>query len=169
MRGIRFNLNDVTLHADSIHRGAGQILPATRRVCYAAELTGAPTLQEPIFLVEIVCPQQAMSGVYQALNLRRGCLIEEVPRPGTPRVICKAHLPVAESFGFNKSLASATGGTAFQQSIFSHWSTLDHGDPLEEGTRMNKKILEIRKRRNIKVEVPKLAEYFPTIIRDEIF
>merc|ERR1711920_813142 len=27
MRGIRFNIMDVTLHADSIHRGAGQIAP----------------------------------------------------------------------------------------------------------------------------------------------
>merc|ERR1712195_457583 len=32
MRGIRFNIMDVTLHADSIHRGAGQIAPPTRRV-----------------------------------------------------------------------------------------------------------------------------------------
>merc|ERR1712061_612326 len=31
MRGIRFNLTDVTLHADSIHRGGGQIGPPTRR------------------------------------------------------------------------------------------------------------------------------------------
>merc|ERR1719450_1186350 len=43
MRGIRFNIMDVTLHADSIHRGAGQIAPPTRRVCFAAELTAKPT------------------------------------------------------------------------------------------------------------------------------
>merc|ERR1719359_474748 len=35
MRGIRFNIRDVTLHTDSIHRGAGQLMPATRRVCFA--------------------------------------------------------------------------------------------------------------------------------------
>merc|ERR1712048_962501 len=58
-RGIQFNLTDVTLHADSIHRGAGQITPPTRR--------------EPIFLVEITCPQSAMSGVYNVMNMRRGC------------------------------------------------------------------------------------------------
>merc|ERR1719159_2362082 len=39
MRGIRFNVQDVTLHTDSIHRGAGQIMPPTRRACFAAELT----------------------------------------------------------------------------------------------------------------------------------
>merc|ERR1712050_420611 len=34
MRGIRFNLTDCTLHTDSIPRGAGQIMPPTRRVCF---------------------------------------------------------------------------------------------------------------------------------------
>jgi elongation factor 2 len=42
MRGIRFNIHDVTLHADAIHRGGGQILPTARRVLYACELTSAP-------------------------------------------------------------------------------------------------------------------------------
>merc|ERR1712147_97201 len=67
MRGIRFNLMDVTMHADAIHRGAGQIMPPTRRCCFAAEMTGKPTLQEPVFLVEITCPQEAMSGVYSCM------------------------------------------------------------------------------------------------------
>merc|ERR1712226_971747 len=54
MRGIRFNIMDVTLHTDAIHRGAGQIMPPTRRACFAAEMTAKPTLQEPVFLVEVV-------------------------------------------------------------------------------------------------------------------
>merc|ERR1711959_31115 len=37
MRGIRFNLMDVELHTDSIHRGMGQIQPTARRVFYAAK------------------------------------------------------------------------------------------------------------------------------------
>jgi elongation factor 2 len=53
MRGIRFNLEDVTLHADAIHRGGGQIIPTARRVLYASELTANPRFVEPIFLVEI--------------------------------------------------------------------------------------------------------------------
>ena len=39
MRGIRFNIHDVTLHTDAIHRGGGQIIPTARRVFYASELT----------------------------------------------------------------------------------------------------------------------------------
>jgi len=53
MRGIRFNIQDVALHADAIHRGGGQIIPTARRVLYAAQLTAAPRFVEPIFLCEI--------------------------------------------------------------------------------------------------------------------
>ena len=53
MRGVRFNVHDVTLHADAIHRGGGQIIPTTRRVLYACVLTASPRLMEPIYLVEI--------------------------------------------------------------------------------------------------------------------
>jgi len=158
MRGIRFNIMDVTLHTDSIHRGAGQIMPPTRRCCFAAELTAKPTLQEPVFLVEITCPQEAMSGVYNCMNLRRGCVFEENPREGTPLIQVKAHLPVSESFGFVAALRQATSGQAFPQCVFDHWENLQ-GDALEEGSKLNVLILGNRKRKNIKVEIPKLGDY----------
>jgi len=53
MRGIRFDVHDVTLHADAIHRGGGQIIPTARRCIYAAMLTAKPRLLEPIYMVEI--------------------------------------------------------------------------------------------------------------------
>ena len=43
MRGIRFDIHDVALHADAIHRGGGQIIPTARRVLYACELTAEPS------------------------------------------------------------------------------------------------------------------------------
>jgi len=53
MRGVRFNIHDVSLHADAIHRGGGQIIPTTRRVLYASQLTAQPSIMEPVYLVEI--------------------------------------------------------------------------------------------------------------------
>merc|ERR1711912_134279 len=91
----------------------GQIMPPTRRCCFAAELVAKPTLSEPVFLVEITCPQEAMSGVYNCMSLRRGCVFEENPREGTPLIQVKAHLPVAESFGFVAALRQQTSGQAF--------------------------------------------------------
>merc|ERR1712079_197210 len=157
MRGIRFNIMDVTLHTDSIHRGAGQIMPPTRRVCFAAEMTAKPTLQEPVFLVEITCPQEAMSGVYNIMNMRRGCVFEENQREGTPLVQVKAHLPVSESFGFVSALRAATSGQAFPQCVFDHWETMQ-GDAMVEG-KMQDLVLAVRKRKNLKVAIPALGDY----------
>lgn len=56
MRAVRFDVHDVTLHADAIHRGGGQIIPTARRVLYASQLTAEPRLMEPIYLVEIQVP-----------------------------------------------------------------------------------------------------------------
>merc|ERR1711904_459203 len=157
MRGIRFNLMDVTMHADAIHRGAGQIMPPTRRGCFASELTAQPTSQEPVFLVDITCPQGAMSGVYSCMNLRRGCIFEENPREGTPLLQVKAHLPVAESFGFVAALRQQTSGQAFPQCVFDHWDAMP-GNPLVEG-KMQDMVLAVRKRKNIKVAMPVLSDY----------
>ncbi len=53
MRGVRFNIYDVALHADAIHRGGGQIIPTARWVLYASVLTAEPRLLEPVYLCEI--------------------------------------------------------------------------------------------------------------------
>merc|ERR1712123_138178 len=57
MRGVRFNIYDVALHADAIHRGGGQIISTARRVLYASALSAEPRLMEPVYLVEIQCPE----------------------------------------------------------------------------------------------------------------
>merc|ERR1711988_1932448 len=158
MRSIRFNIMDVTLHADSIHRGAGQLMPCTRRVCFAAEMTAKPTLQEPVFLVEITCPQDAMSGVYNCMNLRRGMVFEENQREGTPLLQVKAYLPVSESFGFVGALRQQTSGQAFPQCVFDHWADMT-GNFLDAGSKEGAMVLDIRKRKGLKVEMPVLTEY----------
>merc|ERR1719210_2583044 len=42
MRGCVFEIHDVTLHADTIHRGAGQIMPTARRCFFGTQLKSAP-------------------------------------------------------------------------------------------------------------------------------
>lgn len=158
MRAIRFNLQDVTMHADAIHRGAGQIMPTCRRVLYACQLVAAPRLQEPMFLVDITCPQDAVGGIYSTLNVRRGHVIHEEQRIGTPLLEIKAYLPVSESFGFTSALRAATSGQAFPQCVFDHWALLS-GDPLEAGSKISEVVGQIRTRKNLKPEVSSLDNY----------
>lgn len=158
MRGIRFNIHDVTLHTDAIHRGGGQIIPTARRVFYASELTAKPKFQEPVFLCEIQTPDDVVGGIYQTLTQRRGIVINEEPVAGTPLVNMKAYLPVGESFGFTQALRAATSGRAFPQCVFDHWELMS-GDPLEDGSKSNELVNAIRKRKGDKEGIPKLENF----------
>jgi len=159
MRGIRFNVLDVTLHADAIHRGGGQIIPTARRVLYAAALTAGPTLMEPIYLVEIQTPDHAMGGIYGVLNRRRGHVIAEDRRIGTPLYNVKAYLPVLESFGFTADLRSNTAGQAFPQCVFDHWETLK-GTVEDPKDKLYAIVMATRKRKGLAEEIPPLDRFF---------
>jgi len=158
MRGILYNLVDVQLHADAVHRGGGQIIPTARRVLYAAQLTAAPRLLEPVYLVEIQCPETAMGGIYATLNRRRGHVISEEPRPGTPLFHVKSYLPVMESFGFTADLRSHTSGQAFPQCVFDHWQSIP-GNPIDPTTKPGQIVITTRKRKGLTENVPSLDKY----------
>jgi elongation factor 2 len=158
MRGVSFKLLDVTLHADAIHRGMGQIMPTARRVMFASLLLAQPVLQEPLFLVDISVPQDAMGGCYGVLTRRRGVVFSEEQRPGTPMVQMKAHMPVMESFGFNADVRAATGGKAFPQMVFSHWAVLQ-GDPTDLASKPGAVIGQVRKRKGLNPEIPPLDRF----------
>lgn len=159
MRSVRINILDVTLHPDAIHRGGGQIIPTMRRSTYAAFLLAQPRIQEPVFLVEITCPQDACGGVYSTLNTRRGIVFNEEPRAGTPLVVIKAYLPVNESFGFTTDLRAQTGGQAFPQMVFDHWEARAE-DPLEAGSKTNEIVKKGRLRRGYNEQIPDYTEYY---------
>jgi len=161
MRGVRFNIHDVTLHADAIHRGGGQIIPTARRCFYACVLTAEPRLMEPVYLVEIQCPQDSTGGIYSCLNRRRGHIFEENQVAGTPMVYVKAYLPVNESFGFTADLRSQTQGKAFPQCVFDHWQMI-LDDPLEESTKPTSAymiVTDTRKRKGLNEGVPLLEKF----------
>lgn len=113
MRNCLWLIKDAKLHADTIHRGAGQIIPPARRSMYASQIKSETRLLEPIFIAEITCPTSKMSGCYRCLNKRRAEIVEEIEVEGSPLQLVKAYLPVAESFGFTGALRQETQGKAF--------------------------------------------------------
>lgn len=157
MRGGRFNITDAVIHADNAHKKQGQIMPAGRRMFHGLELLSAPTLLEPIFACEITVPHDATGGVYQTLNARRGLILEELDVEGTPMKLIKAELPVAESFGFIGDLRGNTQGKAFPICFFDHWQPIK-GNPLEDEC-ARKIVLDIRKRKGLKDEIPIAKDY----------
>jgi len=159
VRGLKMIINDVTLHADAIHRGMGQLSPTSRRVVYAGIYLANPALLEPIFLVNITCPNAIVGSIYNVLSMRRGNVFDEGDSMSGGVANMKAWLPVGESFGFSQALAEATSGAAFSQLMFDHWQLLDGGDFKDPTTRLGKIINAIRVRKNLSPELPPLDRY----------
>jgi len=167
MRGIRFDLHDVKLHADSIHRGMGQLQPTARRVFFASAMTAECRLVEPLFCASIEAPSESSTGIMQALGSCRGELVvsEEV---GGGRVNVEAYVPISETIGatpFATVLSQKTSGKAFVSFRFDHWDTMP-SDPLSFEPRTGKPLtkaaeimLQIRERKGLKMEPPDLSDY----------
>ncbi|CAH2276524.1 Elongation factor Tu GTP binding domain family [Pelobates cultripes] len=158
LRAVQFDVHDVTLHTGAIHRGGGQIIPTAHRCLYAYVLTAKPRLMEPIYLVEIECPEQIVGGIYGVLNRKRGHIFEESQVAGTPMFIVEDYLPVNESFGFTADLRSNTGGQAFPQCVFDHWQILP-GDSFDNATSPSLVVAETDKRKGLKETVQALDNF----------
>lgn len=159
MRGIRFNLMDITMHADAIHRGAGQLMPPCKRAMFACQMKSEPRILEPMYLCDITVPQDEINGVYNTLNARRGEVDSKEDQAGTPITKIRAFVPVLESFGFTGLLREKTHGKAFPQMIFDKWQLLN-GNPMEDNTQANTVVLAARKRKGLKMELPLFGDYY---------
>jgi len=159
VRGVKVWLNDVTLHADAIHRGMGQISPTSRRVVYAGIFLANPALLEPIFLVNITTPTPLVGTIYNVMSMRRGSVFDEGEGMSGGVANMRAWLPVAESFGFSQALAEATGGAAFSQLMFDHWQLLEGGSFRVPEDRLGKVVNQIRVRKGLAADVPPLDRY----------
>ncbi|MBI4176247.1 MAG: elongation factor EF-2, partial [Candidatus Aenigmarchaeota archaeon] len=113
--GVKFNLSDAKLHEDAIHRGPAQVIPAVSDALRESILKAKPTLLEPVQTIRIDVPEEEMGNAMSQVQNRRGQIIDVKTELGA--AIIQAKLPVAEMFGFESQLKSATGGRGFYSLI----------------------------------------------------
>jgi elongation factor G len=78
-----------------------------------------PVLLEPVFLVEVVTPEEYMGSVVGDLNSRRG-RIEGMGTRSDAQVV-RAIVPLAEMFGYATTLRSLSQGRAIYTMHFDHY------------------------------------------------
>lgn len=130
IRNIKFKLTHATIANEPINRGGGQIIPTARRVVYSSFLTATPRLMEPVYYTEILTSSDAVQAVYTIIQRRRGHVIGDSPKPGTPFHTVRGYIPIIDSFGFETDLRIHTQGLAFGLQVFDHWGIVP-GDPLD--------------------------------------
>jgi elongation factor G len=79
-----------------------------------------PVILEPVMKVEVTAPEDFMGDVIGNLNARRG-QIDGIDERGTSRMI-RAHVPLAEMFGYATELRSMTQGRATYSMEFGRYA-----------------------------------------------
>ncbi len=149
LSGVSVMVMDAKLHEDAIHRGPAQVLPAVRGAIKNAILYADASILEPKQVLRIDTPTDRMGNVMTEVQNRRGQIIDMQEEEGV--TIIKAKIPVAELFGFEAALKSATAGRGFQ-------SLVDIVYELLSNDLQNKIILQVRKRKGMKEELPRPTE-----------
>ncbi len=109
---IIVKLSDVELHEDAVHRGPAQVIPAVRQSIHECMRESGALMLEPKQILRIDIPQEYIGGVTAEINNRRGEIIDV--KQEEQSAVVTAKMPVAEMFGFEGQLKSATGGKGFQ-------------------------------------------------------
>ncbi len=98
IRNVKFKILDASIALEPIHRGGGQVIPTARRTAYSSFLMATPRLMEPMYLVEIQAPADCIQAIYPVLARRRGHVVQDAPKPGTPFYTVKAYIPVMDRY-----------------------------------------------------------------------
>jgi elongation factor G len=81
---------------------------------------GNPVVLEPIMRVEVTTPEQFLGDIIGDLNSRRG-QIQGMDDRGNARIV-RAHVPLAEMFGYANDMRSMTQGRASFVMFFDHYA-----------------------------------------------
>ena len=143
---LKVKLMDAELHEDPVHRGPGQIMPAVRYAIRQAMLKANASLLEPKQIIRIDLPTEIMGEAIREVGNRRGQVLDMKEERGA--TVITAKLPVAEMFGFDASLKSATSGRGFYSLIETAFERIPN--ELFEGV-----VQGIRKRKGLPEDIPK--------------
>lgn len=136
VQGVAVFIEDVSLNLteedgsarDNLGRMTGEIIKTFQSSLKSGFLDWSPRIMLAMYSVEIQASTEVLGRVYDVLTRRRGRVIDETMKEGTPFFTIQALLPVAESFGFADEMRKRTSGAAQPQLIFTGFEILDE-DP----------------------------------------
>ena len=83
-----------------------------------------PMLLEPIMEIEVTAPDDYLGKIMGDLNARRAQILHTDMHPKSGTQVIKAYVPLAEMFGYVKTLRSLTQGRATYSMEFAHYNSV---------------------------------------------
>lgn len=137
VQGVAVTIEEVTILTpegddssarDKLPRLTGEIIKTVQNSIHSAMLDWSARLLLAIYTVEIQASTEVLGRVYDVLTRRRGRVLSEAMKEGTPFFSIASVLPVVESFGFADEMRKRTSGAAQPQLVFAGFEILDE-DP----------------------------------------
>ncbi|KAL4920567.1 P-loop containing nucleoside triphosphate hydrolase protein [Aspergillus aurantiobrunneus] len=132
IQGTAVFLEEILINAteDEIDLGrlTGETIRLVRESISQGFLDWSPRIMLAMYSCEIQASTEVLGRVYGVITRRRGRILSETMKEGTPFFTILSLLPVAESFGFAEEIRKRTSGAAQPQLIFAGFEALDQ-DP----------------------------------------
>ncbi|KAI9678639.1 MAG: Cytoplasmic GTPase/eEF2-like protein (ribosomal biogenesis) [Caeruleum heppii] len=113
---------------ENIGRLTGEVIKTVRDCIRQGFLDWSPRLLLAMYSCEIQASTEVLGRVYAVLTRRRGRILSESLKEGTPFFTILSSLPIATSFGFSDEIRKRTSGAASPQLTFAGYEMLDQ-DP----------------------------------------
>ncbi|KAJ3312816.1 Cytoplasmic GTPase/eEF2-like protein (ribosomal biogenesis) [Boothiomyces sp. JEL0838] len=123
--GIAVLLQEYEINGEDSKSIPGQILSFTKESIRQGFLQWSPRLMLAQYTCELQTEALYMGKVDGVLSRRKGKIVSEDIKEGTPLFTITASLPVVESFGFVDELRKKTSGVASPQLVFTGFEVLD--------------------------------------------
>ncbi|EAU33916.1 hypothetical protein ATEG_06155 [Aspergillus terreus NIH2624] len=132
IQGVAVFLEELAVNTSEedldLGRLTGEAIRLVREGISQGFLDWSPRIMLAMYSCEIQASTEVLGRVYGVITRRRGRILSETMKEGTPFFTILALLPVAESFGFAEEIRKRTSGAAQPQLIFAGFSALDE-DP----------------------------------------
>ncbi|KAJ2847447.1 Cytoplasmic GTPase/eEF2-like protein (ribosomal biogenesis) [Coemansia brasiliensis] len=132
IKSLKFNTDNTDASAEDAPASnyntavlSGQIITAVRDAIKMGFLQWSPRLHLALYTCDIQATSEVLGKVYGVINRRRGRIISEELREGTPYFMIKAAIPIVESFGFADEIRKRSSGAAAPLLIFRGFESLD--------------------------------------------
>ncbi|AET40778.1 GTPase RIA1 Ecym_6404 [Eremothecium cymbalariae DBVPG len=104
---------------------SGRLITTTRDAIHQSFLDWSPRIMWAMYTCEIQASIEVLGKVYAVVQQRRGRIVSEEMKEGTPFFHIIARIPVVEAFGFTDDVRKKTSGAAHPQLVFSGYECLN--------------------------------------------
>lgn len=121
MQGVAVYLDFIDDNEELI----GKLISPFQKAIYTAFLDWSPRLMLATYSCEIQASTEVLGKVYTVVTRRKGKIVSEEMKEGTPFFTISATIPVVEAFGFAEEIRKRTSGAAQPQLIFAGYEIFD--------------------------------------------